>query len=88
VDQNKAVVAPNVSVSTLFAINAVSPTLFLLSHSRAARFCAVIVSAPAAPRIAGLDGVRVPTLVGLFFLQNPNEVGALAPARTGEWVVS
>ena len=70
------VVVQNVNVSISFAISAASPTPFLLSHSQAGPFCAVIVLAPAARRIAELRGVRVPTLVGPFLSQkNPTQVG-------------
>ena len=69
VDQSRvAVVVRNVNVSILFAISVVSQTPCLLNHRSDGRFCARIVSAPAARRIAALESVRVSTLTGLFFL--------------------
>jgi hypothetical protein len=68
VDQSRlVVVVRNVNVSILFAISVVSQTPCLLNHRSDARFCAEIVSAPAARRTAELERVSESTLAGLFF---------------------
>jgi len=67
-------VVPNVNVSILFAISVVSQTPCLLNHRSDARFCADIVSAPAARRIAALERDSESLQPGFSFFIKPNQI--------------